>query len=95
LFGGQLLPPPFAKFRSISVMATVGLVSFRVSHYIEITDYSVFCKARQLDLKKLRIAEAEFTALKAAGIFCRSNKPWSSPLHTVPKKGSCWRPCGN
>jgi hypothetical protein len=34
-------------------MATVGLDLFRVSHNIETTGGPVFCKARQLDPKKL------------------------------------------
>jgi hypothetical protein len=29
------------------------------------------------------------------GIICRSNSPWSSPLHMVRKPDGSWQPCGN
>ncbi|MFO0006913.1 MAG: hypothetical protein ACK559_37935, partial [bacterium] len=56
-----------------------------VRHFVETSGRPVFAKARRLDPDKLKIAEAEFRSLEAAGIVRQSNSPWSSPLHMVPK----------
>ncbi len=52
-------------------------------------------RPRRLDLEKHCIAEEEFLALEKAGIIRRSNSPWASPLHLVPKKDGLWRTCGD
>ncbi len=64
-----------------------------VFHSIETTGRPVFAKVRRLDPEKHRIAESEFQNLEKAGILRRSNSPWSSPLHMVPKPDGSWRPC--
>ena len=64
-----------------------------IEHVIETTGRPVFAKPRRLDPSKLSTAKNEFSELEAAGIIRRSNSPWSSPLHMVPKKDSGWGPC--
>ena len=55
----------------------------------------VFAKARRLDAEKLESARKEFAAMEAAGVICRSNSPWASPLHMVQKPDGSWHPCGD
>lgn len=68
-----------------------------VCHFIETNNSPpVYFKARPLTGSKLQAAKDEFQFLLNAGIIRRSNSPWASPLHLVPKnEPHSWRPCGD
>ena len=66
-----------------------------VEHEIHTTGPPVYAKARRLDPDKLSVAKAEFDKMEAAGIVRRSDSPWASPLHMVPKPDGSVRPCGD
>jgi hypothetical protein len=67
-----------------------------VVHHIDTGSTApVFAHPRRLDPEKHSIAEEEFLALEKAGIIRRSNSPWVSPLHPVPKKDGSWHPCSD
>jgi cleavage and polyadenylation specificity factor subunit 1 len=62
-----------------------------VQHHITTSGQPVTGNFRRLDPERLAVAKAEFDAMLAAGIICRSNSSWSSPLHRVRKKDGGWR----
>ena len=66
-----------------------------VECYIHTTGPPVRTALRQLTPEKLRIAKKFFELMCVAGICRRSDSPWSSGLHMVPKKDGTVRPCGN
>lgn len=71
-------------------------VRHSTQHYIRTTPGPpVSCRPRRLNPERLRIAKAEFDAMLHEGTARRSDSPWSSPLHLVPKKTDGWRPCGD
>ena len=66
-----------------------------VAHYIPTTGPPLHSRARRLAPDKLILAKAEFRKMEELGIVRRSDSPWSSPLHMVPKEPEGWRPCGD
>ncbi|KII63807.1 Retrovirus-related Pol polyprotein from transposon opus [Thelohanellus kitauei] len=52
-------------------------------------------RPRRLSPKKLAFAKLEFQKMLEMGIIRRSNSPWASSLHMVPKHSENWRPVGD
>lgn len=72
------------------------VVKHQTQHYIRTTPGPpVYSRPRRLDALRLKQAKQEFEGMLQAGIIRRSDSPWSSPLHMVPKKDHGWRPCGD
>ncbi|XP_059361850.1 uncharacterized protein LOC132101153 [Carassius carassius] len=70
-------------------------VKHGVEHHLATTGPPVYARAWRLDPTKLAVAKAEFANMERLGIVRRSDSPWASPLHIVPKPGGGWRPCGD
>jgi len=66
-----------------------------IALHIVTTGPPVHARARRLNLEKNTAAKKEFLNMEALGIIRRSNSPWSSPLHVVPKSDGQLRPCGD
>jgi len=87
----------FAEFPDLTRPSGVPReVRHKTIHHIKTTPGPpVSCRPRRLAPDRLAIAKAEFDAMLRDGTARRSDGPWSSGLHLVPKKANGWRPCGD
>ena len=67
-----------------------GEVKHQVKHYIPTSGPPLHARPRRLDGEKLSVAKQEFKKMEDMGIIRRSDSPWASPLHVVPKADGGW-----
>ena len=86
---------PLCKSVSFLVSTfSAAKVKHGVKHFIPTKDRPVFAQARRLAPDKLASAKQEFLEIEKMGIMQKSNSPWASLLHKVPKSNGGSRPCG-
>ena len=91
--------PFFQILREFPEITDVQLASCTSKHgvecYINTSGPPIRTPPRRLSPEKLEVARQYFDVMCAAGICRRSDSPWSSGLHMVPKKDGTLRPCGD
>lgn len=71
-------------------------VKHSVQHYIRTIGSPVSSRFRRLPPEKYKPVKSDFEKMCEQGICKRTDSPWSSPIHVVPKKNSTeWRACGD
>ena len=83
------------EFPELLVQKFGADVKHWVRHHIQTSGPPLHARARRLDGEKLAAARSEFQKMEDLGIIRRSDSPWASPLHVVPKADGSWRPCGD
>ena len=76
----------------------VNKLKHKITHKIVFEGYPCSARVRQLTPEKLKCAKREIEELLQAGIIRRSNSPFASALHMVPKSaasGNTFRLCGD
>ena len=92
--------PDFAGIlRDFPEVTDIALASRTSKHgvecFISTNGPPIRMAPRRLSPEKLQVAKKYFDIMCAAGICHRSDSPWSSGLHMVPKKDRTVRPCGD
>ena len=82
------------EFPALLLQNFKGDVKHQVRHYIPTSGPPMHSRPRRLDREKLSVAREEFRKNRELGVIRRSDLPWSSLLHVVPKADGSWRPAG-
>ena len=83
------------EFPDLLVQKFGSKVKHNIRHHIPTRGPPLHARARRLEGDKLASAKAELRNMEDLGIIRRSDSPWASPLHVVPKSDGSWRTCGD